>query len=172
LQAKAKWQRLVERHFPPTAPHMAAQQNQHSGGASGSTASRGGRGGSNSNTRPSRGGGSGGTNRGGGNAGQGFANRTSRVNPRPSNAGPPAKVRITVKGIFPSENEESRNMFGNNSERREKHERFRTRGPDPDSTTQPIRTQKINFFQNINTTTRLVLLTLILWLVFEKEKIK
>ncbi len=37
-------------------------------------------------------------------------------------------------------------MFGNKSERREKHERIRTRGPDPDSTTQPIRTQKINFF--------------------------
>jgi hypothetical protein len=79
---------------------MAAQQNPHSGGTSGGTASRGGRGGSNNNTRPSRGGGSSGANRGGGNAGQGFANRTSRVNPRPSNAGPPAKVRITVKEIF------------------------------------------------------------------------
>jgi hypothetical protein len=110
LQAKAKWQRLVERHFPPTAPHMAAQQNQHSGGASGGTASRGGRGGNN-NTRPSRGGGSGGTNRGGGNAGQGFANRTSRVNPRPSNAGPPAKVRITVKEISPAEKWENHEIY-------------------------------------------------------------
>ncbi len=96
LQAKAKWQRLVERHFPPTAPHMAAQQNPHTGGTSGGSANRGGRGGGN-NTRPSRGGGSSGPNRGGGTGGQGFANRTSRVNPRPSNAGPPAKVRKAVK---------------------------------------------------------------------------
>jgi hypothetical protein len=88
-----KWQRIVERLFPHTGPvagpsreaqphrdgnnsHGSNSGNRGRSNAGGGNGFRGGRGGHRGSTF------------GGGRGGGG-----SRVNPRPSNAGPPAKVR-------------------------------------------------------------------------------
>jgi hypothetical protein len=85
-----KWQRIVERLFPhagPVAgPSREAQPHRDNNGSHGSGSGNRGRGGGNS-FRGGRGGHRGSTF-GGGRGGSG-----SRVNPRPQNAGPPAKVR-------------------------------------------------------------------------------
>ncbi len=67
------------------SPPQAGQQGSQAAGNSNATRGYrgGGRGGNRGNSR------GGGFNRGGGSNG----NRPSRVNPRPSNAGPPAKVK-------------------------------------------------------------------------------
>ena len=78
-----KWQRIVERLFPHAGPvagpsREAQPHRDNNGGHSsgGGNSFRGGRGGHRGSTF------------GGGRGGGG-----SRVNPRPQNAGPPAKVR-------------------------------------------------------------------------------
>ncbi len=91
-----KWQRIVERLFthagPVAGPSREAQPHRDNNGSHGSGSGnrgRGGAGGGNS-FRGGRGGHRGSTF-GGGRGGGG-----SRVNPRPQNAGPPAKVRYPL----------------------------------------------------------------------------
>ncbi len=101
VQARARWQRLIEKSFPPhrSAPTTAAaassagSSQQRAGGQAGySNANPNGfqqqRGGFRGNNRGGRGG------RGGGNNSTPRMNTGSRVNPRPANAGPPAKVHF------------------------------------------------------------------------------
>ena len=83
MQARAKWQRLVERRFPMAGPQPGPSRESHQGGENSYSGGRG------------RGGGASRGNRGatrGGFAGGGRG-RGSSVNPRPSNLGPPAKVQ-------------------------------------------------------------------------------
>jgi len=103
VQAHTKWQRLIQRSFPqlsrgpttaPTAQSTARNANPPSAAAT-SNANYGSR----ANRQPSqpanRGGRTnGGNTRGGAGSNNGARNNnnTSRVTPRPANAGPPAKV--------------------------------------------------------------------------------
>jgi hypothetical protein len=103
VQAHTKWQRLIQRSFPqlsrgpataPTAQSTARNTNPPS-----ATATSNANYGSRANRQPSQPANRGGrTNGGGARGGAGSNNsarnnnNTSRVTPRPSNAGPPAKV--------------------------------------------------------------------------------
>jgi hypothetical protein len=103
IQAHSKWQRLIQRTFPQlsrghTAAATAANTTRATFAPSNSTApatnTNYGAGRSNRQTQPAGRGGRGAGNRGGSIVGGGprTSNGTSRVNPRPPNAGPPAKV--------------------------------------------------------------------------------
>jgi hypothetical protein len=83
MQARAKWQRLVERRFPMAGSQPGPSRESHQGSEISYSGGRG------------RGGGASRGNRGatrGGFAGGGRG-RGSSVNPRPTNLGPPAKVQ-------------------------------------------------------------------------------